>query len=363
VEHPRDREEAVLAHPNEPHSVAFRRDGGALVTVAATSARVWDLRGQGEALVLSGHDGSVNDVAFRADGRLLASAGVDKVVRLWDAETGRLRATLTGLGASVCSLACHPDGQTLATGDFDGGVRLWDLHSPEAPQELPRLEHDAGSFVWCVRFSPDGKYLAAGGQDGLTVWRAAPARCRPAWQPYRRLKGHHVPDLCFGPGGRWLAWGEHDSGVRLCRLEGWQVTLQPSTLHDAPHALGFLPDGERLLWIDAAYRAAVWEAGTGRKDTLLDLGTAPVVERRSAGRKLALSPDGRWLALHGSSVTIWDTQTRGLVLGLPPEPEAVACLAWGGGRDRLAVGSTNGRLVVWNLPRVRAQLACIGLGW
>jgi len=134
-------------------------------------------------------------------------------------------------------------------------------------------------------------------------------------------------------------------------------------MQGAPHGLGFLPDGERVLWIDAASRAMVWEAGTGRKDTLLDVGTAPGVGRYSPAKQLALSPDGRCLALHGSAVTIWDTQTRGLVLALPPETEAVASLAWGGGRQRLAVGSVNGRLVVWDLTRVRAQLAAIGLGW
>jgi serine/threonine protein kinase/WD40 repeat protein len=358
-----NREEAVLEHPQEPHSVVFCHEAGTLVTMAAQSVRVWDLHGQGEILALSGHAGKVTDMAFRADGRLLASAGGDKVVRLWDPQTGRLRATLSSSGGLGQSVAFHPDGQTLATADFAGAVRLWDVRAPNAPQELPALAHDAGSLVWCVRFSPDGKYLAVGGARGLTVWRAAPAKGRASWERRHQVKDLHVSNLCFDPGGRWLAWGDYHHDLHVCRLADWQVTVVSAELQGAPHGLAFLPDGKRLLWIAPGTRAAVWEAGAGRKEVLMDVRTAPGLDHYKSGFELALSPDGHWLAVHGSSVTIWDTQTRGLLLALPPEPDAVTCLAWGAGRDRLAVGSANGRLVVWNLPQVRSQLAAIGLGW
>jgi WD40 repeat protein len=41
----------------------------------------------------------------------------------------------------------------------------------------------------------------------------------------------------------------------------------------------------------------------------------------------------------------------------------VYCLAWSPNGEQLAAGTADGGLVVWNLPRVRAQLAAIGLGW
>jgi WD40 repeat protein len=62
-------------------------------------------------------------------------------------------------------------------------------------------------------------------------------------------------------------------------------------------------------------------------------------------------------------LSVWDAQSWRLVLVLPEEQHTVYCLAWSPGGEQLAAGTADGGLVVWNLPRVRAQLAAIGLGW
>jgi hypothetical protein len=71
------------------------------------------------------------------------------------------------------------------------------------------------------------------------------------------------------------------------------------------------------------------------------------------------------LAAQGArgAVTVWDLHKRELLLALPEEGGFNWGLAWNPQRELLAAGFSDGSLVLWNIPSIRAQLAEIGLDW
>lgn len=111
------------------------------------------------------HTDTVQSVFFSSDGKRLASAGIDKLIRIWDVETGRLQATLVGAAwHGITSVAFSPDESQLASGgegEEDGGcVRLWDIESGQMKHRFAAFRPRSNVRV---AFAPDGQSLIAVG--------------------------------------------------------------------------------------------------------------------------------------------------------------------------------------------------------
>ena len=94
-------------------------------------------------------------MAFGADGRLLASAGEYRTIRVWEVAAAHCVAVLTGHTDSVFSAVFHPDGKRLVSAGRDRAIWLWDLTTG---QEVARFQGHTND-VFSLAFSPDGRTI------------------------------------------------------------------------------------------------------------------------------------------------------------------------------------------------------------
>ncbi len=77
-----------------------------------------------------GHLSGLTDLAFHPDGKHLASAGRDTVVRVWETASGKLVSELGKPRGGqfkdwICAIAWSGAGDWLAAGDMAGAVQIW----------------------------------------------------------------------------------------------------------------------------------------------------------------------------------------------------------------------------------------------
>ena len=406
-------EQTFAGHSNWVWIVAFSPDGKTLASGSADrTVRVWDLVAKQGLRVLSGHNNWVWSVAFSADGQYLTSGSEDRSMRLWNAKNGQCLKTLQGSSNWVWSVAFSADGRTLASGQGDRLVHLWNMdveegatkkkNSVPTPSGRPlKTLAGAQNAIWSVAFSPDGKLLVSGNEDGdIHLWQlgaqdseqqlskqksaeqipAQQACChfsghsKAIWsvafdasgdaiasasadqsiklwnvhngQCEQTLKGHKhwVCSVAFHPQQRLLASGSYDRTVKLWDLDTGDCIETWKGHTSGLWCLAFSPAGDFLASGSIDQSVRVWETSSG--ECLQTL-----VGHENWVMAVAVSPDGQWIASGSAdrTVKLWEASSGKLTHTLSGHSNGVWAVAFSPDGALLASGSDDKTIRLWSV--------------
>lgn len=292
---------------------------------------------------------------FTPDGRYILTGTYDGIATLWDADTGKIALVLDGHSHNtVGAVDVSPDGQLAATGSEDNTVMLW---SSGTGRHLATL-YDHRAAVWSVDFDSTGKWLVSASADGQAI----------IWDVERMRSVYSLPHespvlrAVFSPDGRYVATGTDQGVLQLWNAQTGELERALVGHIGEVWYLAFTPDSQRLIsgifTLSSERRLIEWEVATGEQlDIFEDTST------NSSLNAFALSPDGRFaaVALIDGSFKVWDLREKRIIATYKSYNDTIYGLAFSPDGRQLFSGSIDGTGRLWDLTN-GAQINEFDLG-
>jgi WD40 repeat protein len=173
------------AHRDLIMALEFSHDGKMLASAGADKlAKIFQVvtRPEGpsgkELARFEGHGGHVLALGFSPDDSMLATAGADKVLNFWDTKTREQKITVPKHPAPLTALAWAANGKSLVTASEDGSARIYtDLKSHSGKEQSEGAQMRALSTIdevlYAIALSADGKTIYGGAHDGTVyIWNS-----------------------------------------------------------------------------------------------------------------------------------------------------------------------------------------------
>lgn len=264
--------------------------------------------------------GELTCIAYNPSGTLLASAGVDKVIRLYDTATLACKSTLQGATQSVMVTAFSWDENLVLGSSNDNSTRIWHLPT----QRLRHTLNGHTSKVYAGCFSSDSLKALTGSHDRtIKIWDLV-----RGYVMRTIMCSSSCNAICMNVDNTLAFSGHFDSNLRVWDLKNGTLITELQGLHtDQITSVVMNHDSSQVL--------------TSSRDNtlkLIDVNTHSVIQsfkhedyRNGANwAKACMSPDSSYIAAGSSdgNVFIWDAKTGKHHSTLKGHKDIVTCVAW-----------------------------------
>ena len=361
------------------NDLAYSPDNTILAVASSTGTWLYDTNSGNELALLTKNREGTNFIGFSPDGKTIATACGNKLVRIWNVETHKLINTFVEHRRDIIGVKFSPDGTTLICWS-EYGSRIWDIEKSvykkdlnlrfERPSDITfhadRISVVNGSHktirygdsetetkkeindahkksITCVSFSPDAKMIASGSRDKtVRLWNAETETL------HKTLKGHRKPilSITFSHDGSRIASASEDKTIRVWNVNTGRRKHIFKTNSKHLHKIVFSPNGNTLASSSLDGIIHQWDLNKRKhKNTIVGHGGG------FASKNIVFSKDKITAATtYGSNhIIIYDLNTQGVQNIFKGHSKRVNCLSFAPDGKILASGSQDKSIRLWNV--------------
>ena len=344
--------------------VALAPNAADMVVASESDVRFSDIR-TGTVKWRQHFDAPTYDVVFSYDGKNVAALSTSGRGYVLDSRTGQLVESVEfqelnqkdpeGLGRQSLRADLASGGKLLALTYHPSPFVITQYRVVDKTSHA--LFDDNGSVI-AFRYSPDGiRGVSSDSNGAIVVWDV-----KENQRVGSRITSHSGPArrLAFAPSGQVLASGGGQGKIELHDL-GQSQTVRRFKGHDAAiDALSFNADGTELASADSDGVIHRWT--TSDDVSLHDLSNA-----QQRAKRVAFSPDGRWMAVAGDTrepdpeqaieeddfVDLWNVRANSLARRIKLHQSSTQSLAFSPDSRWIAIGHKSAKVTIWEIATGR----------
>jgi len=281
---------------------------------------------------LEGHSREVVAISFSADMRTFASGSKDGTLRIWEVVSGKNKHTFEGFFDKVIGFDVSADSKTILMGG-SAPTCLWDVTSGKREKTFTE-----SSYAGNIAFIPGGKFILPSTNAKFLYDRNTAERVA-----HFLGTGSSAGSVGFSPDGKKIVTGNDDGTVLLFDVERrnykGQVTLAAHQRRVV--SLAYSPDGKTIVSASADKTIKLWDANTMKKQKVFSGDMDALTD-------MALRPDGKTIAAVDNTTTIylWDVETSAQKKLRTGYAAGVISVAFSADGKRLAVGGVDGAVTI-----------------